>query len=94
MLGLQMWPRQYRLVVRGELGPRYAAAFEGMTISAHDDTITGGVIDGTHLYGLVTRMASLGVPASPPAATRLRHRVVYAATRWGVRTIATTCRRL
>ena len=26
----------YRLVVQGELGPRYASAFEGMTVFAHD----------------------------------------------------------
>jgi hypothetical protein len=28
--------QNYRLVVKGELGPRYASAFEDMTISAHD----------------------------------------------------------
>jgi hypothetical protein len=58
-----MWPRQYRLVVRGELGPRYATAFEGMTSSAHDGIteITGVVIDGAHLQGLITRIAGFGL---------------------------------
>ena len=31
-----MSPTRYRLVVKGELGARYASAFEEMTISAHD----------------------------------------------------------
>jgi hypothetical protein len=53
----------YRLVVKGELGPRYAAAFAGMTIRAHDGEteITGPVIDQSHLQGLIERIASLGL---------------------------------
>jgi hypothetical protein len=58
-----MWPRQYRLVVNGELGPRYGTAFEGMTISAHDGIteITGAVNDRSHLRGLLTRIDGLGL---------------------------------
>jgi hypothetical protein len=53
----------YRLVVFGELGPRYASAFEGMTIRAHDGQteITGPVIDQSHLGRLIERIASLGL---------------------------------
>ena len=53
----------YRLVIEGELGPRYAAAFEGMTVSAHDGTteITGSIIDPAHLQGLLERIAGLGL---------------------------------
>jgi hypothetical protein len=42
-----MSTRRYRLVVEGELGPRYASAFDGMTICAHDGEtdITGPIID-------------------------------------------------
>ena len=58
-----MPPRRYRLVVEGELGPRYASAFDGMTLCAHngETEITGAVIDQSHLQGLLTRVASLGL---------------------------------
>ena len=58
-----MPPRRYRLVVEGELGPRYASAFDGMTLCAHDGEteITGAIIDQSHLQGLLTRVASLGL---------------------------------
>ncbi|MBV9422184.1 MAG: hypothetical protein JOZ98_04690 [Solirubrobacterales bacterium] len=72
--------QRYRLVVRGELGARYASAFEGMTICAHDGIteITGAVIDAAHLHSLLERIASLGLvlnslaavapgPPKPPA---------------------------
>ena len=54
---------RYRLVVQGELGPRYASAFEGMTLRAHDGEtdITGPIIDQSHLMGLLERIASLGL---------------------------------
>jgi hypothetical protein len=53
----------YRLVVAGELGPRYASAFEGMTIRGHDGEteITGPIIDQSHLQGLLGRIAGLGL---------------------------------
>ena len=46
-----MSPARYRLVVKGELGARYASAFEEMTIFAHDGIteITGAIIDQAHL---------------------------------------------
>jgi len=55
--------QEYRLVVEGELGARYASAFEGMTISAHDGLtdITGSIIDQSHLQGLIARIAGLGL---------------------------------
>ena len=48
---------------KGELGARYASAFEGMTISAHDGIteITGEIIDPSHLQGLLERIAGLGL---------------------------------
>ena len=54
---------RYRLVVEGELGPRYASAFEGMSVSAHDGIteITGSVTDAAHLHGLLERIAGLGI---------------------------------
>jgi hypothetical protein len=56
-------PSRYRLVIAGELGPRYAAAFDGMALHAHDGEteITGPIIDPSHLQGLLERVASLGL---------------------------------
>jgi hypothetical protein len=54
---------RYRIVVVGELGPRYGSAFDGMTLRAHDGEtdITGPIIDQAHLHGLLERIASLGL---------------------------------
>jgi hypothetical protein len=56
-------PSRYRIVIEGELGPRYASAFDGMTVHAHDGEteITGPIIDPSHLQGLLERVASLGL---------------------------------
>jgi hypothetical protein len=56
-------PQVYRVVVNGELGPRYASAFEGMRVSAgHGKTeITGAIIDQSHLHGLLGRVSGLGL---------------------------------
>ena len=62
--------QRYRLVVKGELGPRYASAFEGMTICAHDGIteITGAVVDPSQLHGLLERIAGLGLVLTSLAA--------------------------
>ena len=54
---------RYRLVVKGELGDRYASAFEGMTIFTHDGIteVTGEITDPSHLQGLLERIADLGL---------------------------------
>ncbi len=58
-----MSPSRYSVVVVGELGPRYASAFDGMTVSARNGTteITGPIIDPSHLQGLLERIAGLGL---------------------------------
>jgi hypothetical protein len=58
-----MSAHRYRVVVEGELGPRYASAFDGMTICAHDGKtdITGPIVDPSHLHGLLDRIAGLGL---------------------------------
>jgi hypothetical protein len=50
-------------VIKGELGPRYASAFDGMTVRAHNGAteITGPIIDQSHLQGLLGRIAGLGL---------------------------------
>ena len=59
----RMSASRYRLVIEGELGPRYASAFEGMTVRAHDGEtdIIGPITDSSHLHGLLERIASLGL---------------------------------
>jgi hypothetical protein len=64
--------RNYRIVVEGEIGPRYAWAFDGMEISAaHGETELTGPVDQSQLHGLFGRIADLGltllivVPLSP-----------------------------
>jgi hypothetical protein len=61
-----MPPTRYRIVVEGELGPRYASAFDGMTLCAHhgETEITGPIIDDSHLHGLLERIAGLGLRLS------------------------------
>ena len=58
-----MSPHRYCIVIEGELGPRYASAFDGMTICAHDGEteIIGPIIDHSHLQGLLERIAGLGL---------------------------------
>ena len=60
---VRMSPHRYRIVIEGELGPRYASAFDGMTLRAHDGEteIIGPIIDPSHLQGLLERIASLGL---------------------------------
>ena len=60
---VRMSPRRYRIVIEGELGPRYASAFDGMTVSAHngETDITGPIIDPSHLQGLLERIVGLGL---------------------------------
>ena len=53
----------YRIVVRGELSERYAAAFEGMEMEAESGRtiLTGEIIDEPHLHGILDRIGSLGL---------------------------------
>jgi hypothetical protein len=54
---------RYRLVVEGELGPRYASAFEGMHVEHCDGNtaLEGEVADQAHLQGLLDRIGRLGL---------------------------------
>ena len=70
------FPGHYEIRVRGHLAPRWAAWFDGMTLTALDDGTTavhGQVADPTALYGLLRSLSDLGlplvsvVPTSPPA---------------------------
>jgi hypothetical protein len=58
-----MSAHRYRVVVEGELGPRYASAFDGMVLFAHDGRteIIGPIVDPSHLHGLLDRITGLGL---------------------------------
>ena len=53
----------YRIVVEGELTKRFAGAFAGMTMEAESGqtTITGQIVDQSHLYGILDRISSMGL---------------------------------
>ena len=53
----------YRIVVRGELSERFAAAFEGMEMETGggQTVLTGELIDQPHLHGILERINGLGL---------------------------------
>jgi hypothetical protein len=53
----------YRIIVRSELGDRYAVAFEGMQMDTKsgNTVLTGEIIDQPHLYGILDRINGLGL---------------------------------
>ena len=54
---------RYRLVVDGELSPRYSGAFEGMEVESRDGVtvISGTIEDQAHLHGILGRIEDLGI---------------------------------
>jgi hypothetical protein len=55
--------KAYRIVVRSELGDRYASAFEGMEMETKDGQtiLTWQVVDQPHLFGILDRINGLGL---------------------------------
>jgi hypothetical protein len=56
---------QYEIVVDGHLGARWAAWFDGFTITREPDGTTvlrGHVVDQAALHGLVQRLGDIGIP--------------------------------
>ena len=53
----------YRIVVRSELGERYAAAFDGMRMEAKDGQtiLVGEIVDQSHLLGILNHINGLGL---------------------------------
>jgi hypothetical protein len=56
-------PTEYRIVVTGELGPRYAARFEPMQLTTRDGEteIVGRVQDDAELHGILETIAALSL---------------------------------
>ena len=58
-------PLVYQIRLKGHLGPHWSGWFEGLTITALDngDTLlTGPVIDQAALFGVLRKVANLGMP--------------------------------
>jgi len=56
---------RYEIRFTGHLAPRWATAFEGLTLTQHADgtTVLGGQIaDQAALHGLLRRLGDLGLP--------------------------------
>jgi hypothetical protein len=53
----------YRIVIKDELGPAYARAFDGMTIETGDGktVIAGPITDQAQLQGILGRLSSLNL---------------------------------
>jgi outer membrane PBP1 activator LpoA protein len=53
----------YRIVVRSELGDRYASAFEGMRMETEEGQtiLTGEMADQPHLFGVLEGINGLGL---------------------------------
>jgi hypothetical protein len=65
----------YRIVVRGELDPRFAHLFNGMQLEPGGGTtvLTGTVIDQAQLHGFIERIEELGLELLSVDQTSPRH---------------------
>ena len=55
----------YEIRLRGHLEPRWAAWFEGLTLTREDEGITlirGPVVDQAALHGLLQKVRDVGLP--------------------------------
>ncbi len=58
-------PGSYEIRIKGHLDKRWAAWFEGLTITLEEDgdtLLTGPVVDQAALHGLLKRVRDLGMP--------------------------------
>jgi hypothetical protein len=56
---------QYEIRVKGHLGHRWAAWFDGLGLTGHDDgttVISGPVVDQAALHGLLDKLRDVGIP--------------------------------
>ena len=57
--------QQYEIRVKGHLGPRWAAWFDGLSLTSEDDgttVIRGPVVDQAALHGVLQKLRDIGVP--------------------------------
>ena len=61
----QYGPGLYEIRIKGHLADRWAAWFEGLTITLEengDTLLTGPVVDQAALHGLLSKVRDLGTP--------------------------------
>jgi hypothetical protein len=58
-----MMAERYELVLRGEIGDRFAPLFDGMHVARAGGrtVLTGAVLDQAHLHGLIEQVQELGL---------------------------------
>lgn len=64
-VGSYVRPVQYEIRVDGHLGPRWAAWFDGFSVTSEPDGTTvlrGTVVDQAALHGLLLKLRDLGIP--------------------------------
>jgi hypothetical protein len=69
-------PARYEIRLQGRLASRWAARFDGMTLTTYEDGTTvleGLVVDQAALHGLLAKLRDIGLPLvtvtqMPPAA--------------------------
>ena len=57
--------QQYQIRVKGHLGSRWSAWFDGLTLTSDDDGTTvihGPVVDQAALHGLLQKLCDVGIP--------------------------------
>jgi hypothetical protein len=57
--------REYEIRVKGHLGHRWTAWFDGLSLAALDDgttVISGPVVDQAALHGLLHKLRDVGIP--------------------------------
>ena len=57
--------QQYQIRVKGHLGSRWSAWFDGLTLTSDDDGTTvihGPVVDQAALHGLLQKLRDVGIP--------------------------------
>ena len=57
--------QQYEIRVKGHLGSRWTAWFDGLSLTNEDDGITvirGTVVDQAALHGLLQKLRDVGIP--------------------------------
>ncbi|HEV7196211.1 MAG TPA: hypothetical protein VGN19_09735 [Pedococcus sp.] len=58
-------PGWYEIRLQGHLAPRWAASFDGLTLTARDDGTTvlnGPIVDQAALHGVLSKLRDIGLP--------------------------------
>jgi hypothetical protein len=71
---------EYEIRLKGHLGSRWSAWFDGLTLTEHSDgttAIRGSVIDQAALHGLLQKVRDIGLPLVSVARIDPNHPAVH-----------------